>query len=109
MGLLHKKYFEIIKSTRRRMNGVDTGKRFLKFGQKQSAFHLKDAGEARAIDQKYGRSGTNEVIVIPVDEHRDSITKIFVMPEKTWKTEKDNEYEWIEIRTGRQKRVKKEH
>jgi hypothetical protein len=110
VGLLHKKKFEVLKSTRRgNFNGVDTGKRFLKFGRKQSAFQLKDSGEARAIDQKYGRYGTNEVVVVPVDEHRDKThPMLIVMPEKTWKTEKESEYEWVEIRPGRYRMVKKE-
>jgi hypothetical protein len=44
-----------------------------------------------------------------VDEHRDKThPMLIVMPEKTWKTEKESEYEWVEIRPGRYRMVKKE-
>jgi hypothetical protein len=64
-----KKKWEVLKATRRETFKVLTekaGER--KFGS-SGGFTINDPAEAREIDQKYGRSGSQEVVVMPVDDY----------------------------------------
>jgi hypothetical protein len=79
------KMFEVIKRTTKNIRGVRSSKRELNFG-KQGAFHLYDAGEAREIDSVYGRGGSEDVLVIPVDRPYEGTGKRYhTVPELPWK------------------------
>ena len=69
--------------------GIDVGAGRKKFAQNES-FWLRDAGEAREIDARFGRKGSGDVIVIE-DEVRPKIgeKRSWVMPLAPWKRDEE--------------------
>lgn len=78
------KLFEVVKSTTKPMKEVDIGFRKHKFN-KQGMFHLRDSGEASAIQQSVGQDGTRDVTVIEVPNFNERGISVFSLPRGDWK------------------------
>lgn len=83
------KMYEVVKRTTKEIDGINAGKRKLMFGKKTNAFQLHDAGEARAIEERFGRHGTNDVIVCEVTKPYEGTGKRYhSVPDLPWKRDK---------------------
>lgn len=87
-----KKLWEIVKASKRPLEGIAGSGRELRFG-KQGAMTVSDPGLAHEINQKYGntRTGTGEVFVIETDDRPKEAGHryLFSMPQMPWKQEQE--------------------
>jgi len=68
---LGKKKWEIVKATRAPIVGIGVNGKMRKFGRDNDAFVVRDAGEAREIEEMYGshsKTGNRSVVVCEVPE-----------------------------------------
>jgi hypothetical protein len=63
-----KRHLILARNTRINEDGLVTGKGKRKFKPGQSAMYIKDAGEAREIEQQYGNHGSADVHVFEDDK-----------------------------------------
>lgn len=78
--------YMIIKSTQKKIEGVQAAGQDMVFGKKTHAFEVKDAGIAHDIEAQYGPRGTGDVVVIKHFVDRDPGHKrTFTVPELPWK------------------------
>ena len=86
-----KKLFQVIKATRREINGISIDGKTMNFGKKFGAFSLSDPGLAAEIKASYGPKGSDapgQVVVVPVDGPRGrepGHKYTFTVPELPWK------------------------
>lgn len=86
MGVSRKKFWEVIKASKRPFSGIAGSGRWMEFGR-SGAFKTSDAGLAREIDTKWGlEGGTGEVVVVEKEDRPEMGHRyMFTMPEMPWK------------------------
>jgi len=105
-----KRIWEVIPATKGAVDKqfIHTGKRMLPMGN-QKILYLKDAGEARAIQQSVGQDGTGQFMVTSHEEPPDRLHPMrMVMPKKTWTSKPSDKGEWVEVSAGRWRWVEKD-
>lgn len=76
----------VVRTTSRKLPGIQAGGRFLQFGKKTNAFEVNDPGLAREIEQ----ANPHDVIVTPHHYNSEPGHRyFFTVPEMPWKRKKD--------------------
>jgi len=99
-------------STDRDMTGVQVGDKVCTFSKSGSSFYLSDPGEANELKQTLGKKGTKDIVVSEVPmantEGVHNYTFSIRRPDFLEETEEESEFEWVEIRPGKFRRVRKD-
>lgn len=106
------KQFLVSKVTRDHdVKGVEVDGQKMEFSKSGSSFFMTDAGKARELDATLGQKGTGDVVIseIPM-ANKEGIHNYTFSVKKPSEFEDDTEskYEWVEVKPGVQKMVKKE-
>ena len=94
------------------IKGIEVDGKIRKFSSSGHSFYVTDSGEAREINEKYGKNKTGDGTVIvsevPMSKNTGGHTFFFPVKKPKLKSGGKSKYEWVEVRPGVKKMVKKD-
>ena len=105
-----KQYLVSKVSTDPDMTGVEVDGKKMEFSRSGYSFYMSDAGKAKELDATLGQKGSKDVIIseIPMANKDGIHNYTFTVKKPKLEDDTESKYEWVEVKPGQYKMVKKD-